>query len=260
MNYKEELLANAEYRKGTKISREQKEKWIEKEKELEEEIKKLRIENIKSSFDQIRDAASQAGYSNKKFFSTIISVTNEVGSMNGRVAEAGSLFVKLKKLIGKKGIEIFEAVKEGYKGKSVQEKVTDVYKVGGKRTKQIIEREAITKGQSLFGGVGKTGEELSKGVYGGKQLGALESILGKDLVEGLQKGNADAIKQLAGMDTGKKADILRQIKSNENLGADVANTVQDFMVLSRGVAGNMGATIKAMEKMGMGVKRAQAVV
>jgi hypothetical protein len=217
------------------------------------------LRNIKSSFDQIRDAASQAGYSNKKFFSTIISVTNEVGSMNGRVAEAGSLFVKLKKLIGKKGIEIFEAVKEGYKGKSVQEKVTDVYKVGGKRTKQIIEREAITKGQSLFGGVGKTGEELSKGVYGGKQLGALESILGKDLVEGLQKGNADAIKQLAGMDTGKKADILRQIKSNENLGADVANTVQDFMVLSRGVAGNMGATIKAMEKMGMGGNLAMMV-
>jgi len=51
MNYKEELLANAEYRKGTKISREQKEKWMEREREFEEEIKKLRIENIKSSFE-----------------------------------------------------------------------------------------------------------------------------------------------------------------------------------------------------------------
>jgi len=51
MNYKEELLANAEYRKGTKIPREQKDKWTEKEKEIEEEIKKLRIENIKSSFE-----------------------------------------------------------------------------------------------------------------------------------------------------------------------------------------------------------------
>lgn len=217
------------------------------------------LRNIKSSFDQIRDAASQAGYSNKKFFSTIISVTNEVGSMNGRVAEAGSLFVRLKKLIGKKGEQIFETVKEGYKGKSVEEKVTDVYKVGGKRTKQIIEREAILKGQSLFGGKTEAGDELSKGVYGGKQLGELEKIIGEDLVKGLQAGNADAIKQLAGMDMGKKADILRQIQSNENLGADVANTIQDFMVLSRGVAGNMGATIKAMEKMSMGGNLAMMV-
>jgi len=218
------------------------------------------LRNIKSSFDQIRDAATQAGYSNKKFFSTIISVTNEVGSMNGRVAEAGSLFVRLKKLIGKKGQEVFESVKEGYKGKSVQEKVTDVYKVGGKKTKQILQREAVLKGQSLFGAVDKdTGGELSKGVYGGKQLGELEGILGKDLVQGLREGNEEAIKKISQMDAGKKADILRTIQSTEGLGADVANTIQDFMTLSRGVAGNMGATINALEKMGMGGNLAMMV-
>jgi len=218
------------------------------------------LKNIKSSFDQIRDAASQAGYSNKKFFSTIISVTNEVGSMNGRVAEAGSLFVRLRKLIGKKGEEVFESVKEGYKGKSVQEKVTDVYKVGGKKTKQILQREAVLKGQALFGAVDKdTGGELSKGVYGGKQLGELEKILGPDLVKGLREGNEEAIKKISQMDAGKKADILRTIQSTEGLGADVANTIQDFMTLSRGVAGNMGATINALEKMGMGGNLAMMV-
>ena len=217
------------------------------------------LRNIKSSFDQIRDAATQAGYSNKKFFSTIISVTNEVGSMNGRVQEAGSLFVRLRKLIGKKGEQVFETVKEGYKGKSVQEKVTDVYKVGGKKTKQIIQREAILKGQALFGAKDEEGKELSKGVYGGKQLEGLEGILGKDLVKGLREGNEEAIKKISQMDAGKKADILRTIQSTEGLGADVANTIQDFMTLSRGVAGNMGATINALEKMGMGGNLAMMV-
>lgn len=51
MNYKEELLSNAEYRKGTKIPRNQIEKWLEREKDFEEEIRKLRIENIKNTLE-----------------------------------------------------------------------------------------------------------------------------------------------------------------------------------------------------------------
>lgn len=51
MNYKEELLSNAEYRKGTKIQRDHIDKWLDKEKESEDDIRKLRIENIKNTLE-----------------------------------------------------------------------------------------------------------------------------------------------------------------------------------------------------------------
>ena len=51
MNYKEELLSNAEYRKGSKIVRDQIDKWLDKEKDSEDDIRKLRIENIKNTLE-----------------------------------------------------------------------------------------------------------------------------------------------------------------------------------------------------------------
>lgn len=38
MNYKEELISNAEYRKGTKIPEIQIEKWLSDERQYEEEV------------------------------------------------------------------------------------------------------------------------------------------------------------------------------------------------------------------------------
>ena len=49
MNYKEELLNNAEDRKGAKIPQKQVEVWLATENQYEEEIRKLRIDNIKST-------------------------------------------------------------------------------------------------------------------------------------------------------------------------------------------------------------------
>lgn len=51
MNYKEELLMNAEYRKGTKIPQLQIEDWLSKEKFNEDEIRSLRIDNIKNTLE-----------------------------------------------------------------------------------------------------------------------------------------------------------------------------------------------------------------
>jgi chromosome segregation ATPase len=51
MNYKEELISNAEYRKGTKIPRAQIEEWLSTEKFYEDEIRRLRIENIKNTLE-----------------------------------------------------------------------------------------------------------------------------------------------------------------------------------------------------------------
>lgn len=49
MNYKEELINNAEDRKGAKIPPYKIQTWLSKEKKYEEEIKILRIENIKNT-------------------------------------------------------------------------------------------------------------------------------------------------------------------------------------------------------------------
>jgi chromosome segregation ATPase len=51
MNYKQELLINAESKKGTKITQEQIETWLTEEKMLEDEIKQFRIVNIKNSLE-----------------------------------------------------------------------------------------------------------------------------------------------------------------------------------------------------------------
>lgn len=49
MNYKEELINNAEDRKGAKIAQNKIQSWLQKEKKYEEEIKILRIYNIKNT-------------------------------------------------------------------------------------------------------------------------------------------------------------------------------------------------------------------
>jgi hypothetical protein len=51
MNYKQELLMNAETKKGTKLPQDQVERWLNEEKILEDEIKHLRITNIKHSLE-----------------------------------------------------------------------------------------------------------------------------------------------------------------------------------------------------------------
>lgn len=51
MNYKEELISTAEYRKGNKIPESQIEEWLSDEKTYEDEIKQLRIENIKNTLE-----------------------------------------------------------------------------------------------------------------------------------------------------------------------------------------------------------------
>jgi hypothetical protein len=51
MNYKQELLMNAEDKKGQKIKAERVEEWLSEEKYYEDEIKNLRITNIKLSLE-----------------------------------------------------------------------------------------------------------------------------------------------------------------------------------------------------------------
>ena len=51
MKYKEELLDNAETRKGTKIPRAEIENWLGREKELEDELRNLRIQSFAKSLE-----------------------------------------------------------------------------------------------------------------------------------------------------------------------------------------------------------------
>ena len=51
MEYKKELLDNAETRKGTKISKAQKDKWLREEKIYEDEIKELRIKSFTKTLE-----------------------------------------------------------------------------------------------------------------------------------------------------------------------------------------------------------------
>ncbi|MCQ2817424.1 MAG: DUF4201 domain-containing protein [archaeon] len=51
IEYKRELLDNAETRKGTKISKIQKEKWLNEEKKYEDQIKDLRIESFTKTLE-----------------------------------------------------------------------------------------------------------------------------------------------------------------------------------------------------------------
>jgi len=205
------------------------------------------MKNIKNAFDSIRDAATQAGYSNKKFFSTIIGVTNEVNSMNGRVAEAGTLFLKLKKLMGKKGEKLFEEAKQGYEGKSFQEKYTDVFKVGQRDTKKILEREALTKSISLFGKGGKGG------IYGGEQGKEIQELftkIGVD-IKSLTEGNKEQITKLSKMSIEDRAKFLGEVRTKQ--GADVANTLQDLISIAQGArGGTIGAQTQALGKVSMG--------
>ncbi len=202
------------------------------------------LKEIKTSFDLIRDAASQAGYSNKKFFSTVISVTNEVANMSGRITEAGALFKNLRKLLGKKGEEVLELGKEGYKGKGLQDRYTDVKKVGEKNVSKILQREAMAKSIALFKGEG--------GLYGDTQAGKIGSYLkGVDFAK-LKSGDADAIKQLTKMSAEDRKTALEKIRRDKDLGADVANQIQDLFTLTKGIGANAQVQARSIEKLGLG--------
>ena len=51
MEYKNDLLDNAETRKGTKISKKQRDKWLEEEKRDEDAIKALRIQSFTKTLE-----------------------------------------------------------------------------------------------------------------------------------------------------------------------------------------------------------------
>jgi len=54
MKYKEELLENAETRKGTKIPKQDVQNWLNREKKLEDDIRKLRIQSFTKSLEMNR--------------------------------------------------------------------------------------------------------------------------------------------------------------------------------------------------------------
>ena len=54
MKYKEELLENAETRKGTKIPKQEVQNWLNREKKLEDDIRKLRIQSFTKSLEMNR--------------------------------------------------------------------------------------------------------------------------------------------------------------------------------------------------------------
>ncbi len=201
------------------------------------------MKEIKNAFDSIRDAATQAGFSNKKFFSTVISVTNEVGNMNGRISEAGSLLVRLKKLMGKKGEEIVELSKEGYSGKGLQDRYTEVKKVGEAKVSKILEREAMTKSMALFKERG--------GIYGGDQATKIAEYIGISL-DKLASGDSEAISKLNKMSKKDRQAALERIRRDEALGADVANQIQDLFSLTKGIGASAETQAKSIEKMSMG--------
>ena len=54
MKYKQELLENAETRKGTKIPKQEVQNWLNREKKLEDDIRKLRIQSFTKSLEMNR--------------------------------------------------------------------------------------------------------------------------------------------------------------------------------------------------------------
>lgn len=177
------------------------------------------LNRMAKEFGKIRDMAAQSSFSTNRFFQTIQSLTDGIGSMNVRIGEAGKLFISLSKVLGPKAAQEFAS---GLLGGFKSEGVVDRYR------------------RLLLTGKGKMQSTFKRS----------SKATDKDFMENLTEAQKEIIEKAGGLKKIKtEADLKRvmgELRRGTEGGAGVANQLMRAFNLRKAARGNESDMVKAM--------------
>jgi hypothetical protein len=170
------------------------------------------LKSMVSDFADIRDMAVQTGYSTNNFYEKVKDLTSSLDNMNLRSKEAGSLFIRLGKVVGPDGVSGFLSNIANLKSEGYLEQIKRQMLTNPKKLKKILDAEAKRSADALLGTFG----ESEKGM----------SILNKAKID--TTSNEGLIKSIQNMSQTQIEDILGELAEREEtagLGRELSNTI-----------------------------------
>jgi hypothetical protein len=174
------------------------------------------IGKMAGDFANIRDMALQSSYSTGNFFKKVTELTDQLDNMNYRTKEAGTLFLRFSKVLGKSGLDkALQSLFSGFRSEGYLEQMKRNMLSKSKEVKKALKVEAIKFGKSFkesFGGEDGQGgmvQKLMKQTKSGS-----ESELIKNLANMNEKGRQDLFTEMkkqgaeAGINTDEFTDQL----------------------------------------------------
>jgi len=198
------------------------------------------LEDVNQRFAAVSKVAQMSGFGTKRFFSMILQATSGMAMYNVRMEEASGLLTRLGKILGTKmGGEFFQDLAGGFIEESAGEKVKRIIMTGRGETTRILSDEAARRSKDF---VTKLNDN---------QKTMIADILGLNEVD-LKKG------KIAGGDIASAINALSADKQTMLLGklnaqnADLGRNFNNLLDSTRGMSGDMGDMMIAMNNLGPG--------
>lgn len=177
------------------------------------------IQGVQSGLSAVTMAAKESGFGVKRFFGMVLQATSGMSMYNVRLEEAGSLLIRLGKILGAKvGGDFLQQLTKGFAGEGMQDRYRRVMHTKG--MKGIMGRSASNTAEDFMRKLGPEGQ---------KALASAGIDPQKDLV-----------KQLGRLNAKDQSKVLAKFRRS-GVDSDLARVLENLMGLSQGAEGGRAA-------------------
>ena len=151
------------------------------------------LKSMVSDFGDIRDMAVQTGYSTANFYTKVKGLTDQLDNMNLRTKEAGSLFIRLGRIVGPDGVSGLLSGTASLKDEDYLDQIKRQMLTDKGKTKDILEAEAQRSASNIRSTFGAS--EKGMGILA---KAGLDTGDNKALVASMQKMSTENRQALLG--------------------------------------------------------------
>jgi hypothetical protein len=195
------------------------------------------LKSMVSDFGDIRDMAVQTGYSTANFYTKVKGLTDQLDNMNLRTKEAGSLFIRLGRIVGPDGVSGLLSGTASLKDEDYLDQIKRQMLTDKGKTKDILEAEAQRSASNI------------RSTFGASEKGM--GILAK---AGLDTGDNKAlVASMQKMSTENRQALLGELALSEDtagLGRELAKSFDVVRGSSKGASRTDRS--RAFDSMGAG--------
>jgi len=220
----------------------------------------LSLEEVSDGFAMIGKEAQNSGYGTKRFFNMVLQATSGITMYNVRLGGTAKLLGQLTRILGlKTGGALLQQMQQSISNESYQDRYKRIMTTGTGLTKNILTKEANIQAGEIKRAMGSADVKSASGLM---TPAAKEFALKMDKL-----GNADLVKQMAGLSDKDRRSLLSGLRSTGKEGDEaLARRMDAFIKVSKGTSGKMADMADGIEglsaggKMVMEINRMTAVI
>ncbi len=217
----------------------------------------MSLETVNNSFATISKMASQSAFGTRRFYSMVVQATAGQSSLNVRLEDTADLLMKMTKIMGaKKATEMVGQYGGDLSQMNTQERMRTAL-VGGRATRRVIGREAVSQARSLgttatSGGTGGRSmiNDLTVALGSGPLVDAIERA-GTASSDQAEEASQNLIHQMNSMSHGQQAAMVNTLTSSSNPQlSNLGRQMEQMVKLARATQGGIGAQTNAFQALG----------